>query len=312
MYNFITAEVLKDSINPEGKRIVSFLCEYPLMIHAEIMTHRRFSRNAASSRAIPVAKMLQRVRENPVVPIFWGANQKGMQSFELLPPDAASRCEEIWLNMSEICVRGCEEMNTIGLHKQWANRPLFAWNTIKVIITATEWGNFFKQRCHEAAMPEFQQLAYLMLHHYRHSAPELLGWGDWHLPFSEGHYIQDFEAMHDKVRLAVCTARCARTSYDSHDGNFTVEKDEAVHKSLYTNHHWSPFEHCAQAWGESYPAPGLGADHLPLDYANFGRGWLPYRKQFADEEVPNPTYDEMGKILKGAPSWIKLPTLVTS
>ena len=43
----------------------------PRIILAEFNTHRLFSRNSASSRAIPFKKMVQSVLENPFIPIAW-------------------------------------------------------------------------------------------------------------------------------------------------------------------------------------------------------------------------------------------------
>ena len=80
MLNQITATIIADSINSNGNRITTFELTYPRWIHAEVMTHRLFSRNAASSRAIPVSKTSAAIKSNPTTPSFWGANEAGMQS----------------------------------------------------------------------------------------------------------------------------------------------------------------------------------------------------------------------------------------
>src|SRR6185369_7117160 len=78
----IKAEIVADSINEKGNRITSFIVTFPRIILAEKNTHRVFSRNSASSRAIPFPKMVKSVRENPFIPIAWQKDHKGMQGTE--------------------------------------------------------------------------------------------------------------------------------------------------------------------------------------------------------------------------------------
>ena len=47
------AEVLIDSVNPAGQRLTTFVLRFPRFVLSEFNTHRMFSRNASSSRAIP-------------------------------------------------------------------------------------------------------------------------------------------------------------------------------------------------------------------------------------------------------------------
>ena len=74
----IEAKVILDSVSPAGKRITTLQLKYPRFIHSEFMTHRAFSRNAASSRAIPVLKRLDMMCQDPVIPLEWGLDQSGM------------------------------------------------------------------------------------------------------------------------------------------------------------------------------------------------------------------------------------------
>jgi hypothetical protein len=74
----IQAKIICDSITKLGTRITTFEVEYPRFIHSEVMTHRMFSRNASSSRAIPVSKVIDQVRNDPAKPIHIGKNQAGM------------------------------------------------------------------------------------------------------------------------------------------------------------------------------------------------------------------------------------------
>ena len=74
----IEAKIIADSINPQGDRIITYLLTYPHFIHSELMTHRMFSRNSASSRAIPLKKMIKMVEEG------WCNNFKGFIPYRYL------------------------------------------------------------------------------------------------------------------------------------------------------------------------------------------------------------------------------------
>ena len=151
-----TARILLDSLSPVGARLTTMEVRYPRFIHSEMMTHRVFSRNAASSRAVPIKKMIAAVREEPAMPIFWGKNQSGMAAREEIVGDARVRAETEWRRALDNALETAEQLSSseVDLHKQLVNRILepFAW--ITVIITATEWANFFTQRLHADAQPE--------------------------------------------------------------------------------------------------------------------------------------------------------------
>ena len=66
----IKAKIIADSINSKRCRLTSWVLEYPRFIHAEIMIHRVFSRNAASSRAIPTEKIIQNIIDDPAMPVW--------------------------------------------------------------------------------------------------------------------------------------------------------------------------------------------------------------------------------------------------
>lgn len=155
----ISAKIVADSISPAGGRLVTMELCYPRFIHSEFLTHRMFSRNASSSRAIPVEKMLQQVQENPAMPVHWGKNQPGMQAREEIFPNTG---KDLWKIYAKQTAKNAEELNLIGYHKQVVNRLLEPFQYIKVIVTATEWDNFFKLRLHEDAQPEMYELARCM------------------------------------------------------------------------------------------------------------------------------------------------------
>ena len=242
----IEAKVLCDSMSG-SHRLTTMQLTYPRFVHAEYMTHRVFSRNAASSRAIPVAKMMSNIIGHPVIPIHWGANQKGMQAFQELSPESQSNCEEIWLDALEKMLVSVQALMAEGLHKQIANRLLEPWMHITVIHSATDWQNFFKLRCHGMAEPHMQALAMEMKASYEFSTPVER---EWHRPLTGFH--GDEELTQAELRL-VSVARCARVSYLTHDGVRDVQADLKLAETLRTNGHFSPWEHVAHAadgrWG---------------------------------------------------------------
>lgn len=269
-----SARVLLDSVSAAGARLTTMEVRYPRFIHAEMMTHRVFSRNAASSRAIPIRKMISAVREDPALPVHWGRNQTGMSAREAVSPEVEVLARTEWAAALADALRHAERLaeRDIDLHKQLVNRLLepFAW--ITVIVTATDWANFFTQRCHPDAQPEIAHVAHMMLAAYRASAPENVPAGRWHLPLIQ----TDERALPDETLCKLSVARCARVSYLTHDGTRDHAKDLELYERLLgggANGHWSPFEHVA--------TPGANAD---VRSGNF-TGWEQYRKRFAQEHA---------------------------
>jgi thymidylate synthase ThyX len=267
-----SARVLLDSVSPAGVRLVTMEARYPRFIHAELMTHRVFSRNAGSSRALPIKKMIAAVRDEPAMPIFWGKNQPGMSARQEIDDGARAVAEAEWRKALQNALATAERLceSDVDLHKQLVNRILepFAW--ITVIVTATEWSNFFTQRCHPDAQPEIKRLADKMLAALRGSVPRPIASGEWHTPL-----IQDDERSLDVELLKrLSVARCARVSYLTHEGSRDREKDLELFDRLIgggANGHWSPFEHVATPL------------ELPDEFvANF-RGWRQFRKFFPAE-----------------------------
>jgi hypothetical protein len=235
------------------------------------MTHRLFSRNASSSRAIPIEKMIEWVESDPVIPIHWGAKKKGMQAGNEI--EHKSIAQLAWLGAFKTVLSFAKVLDHLGLHKQIVNRIIEPWSHINVILTATEFDNFFWLRCHKDAQPEIQKLAVLMARARRDSVPVSLPEGAWHLPYvlnAEKHLYPI------ELQLKMSVARCCRVSYLTMEGKpAEPEKDFALHDQLLTDKHMSPFEHCAQATDD--------ANHW---YGNF-RGWKQYRKT-----IPNEVFGE--------------------
>ena len=239
----IKAKVICDSISPSGVRLTTLELQYHRFVHSEMMTHRMFSRNASSSRAIPVEKMLKQVQENPAMPIHWGKNQPGMQAREEIecPPLA----QDVWKYASELAVDRAYELKDLDTHKQIVNRVLEPFQWIRVILTATEWDNFFKLRLHKDAQPEIQELARCMKKAMDESIPVELHPGEWHLPYVD---LADFDDSGDPILEAIkCSvSRCARISFLNHDNSTpNIDKDIALADKLLEAGHMSPFEHIA-------------------------------------------------------------------
>jgi thymidylate synthase ThyX len=285
----VEARIIADSVNPAGKRITSFILTYPRFIHSELMTHRMLSRNAASSRAIPVKKTLQVVQESPAVPEWWGKAQRGMQALEELQGDDLQDCKDHWVGTMHDVVPIVEVFQKLGLHKQIANRVLEPWMKMTSLWTATEWDNFFSLRAHPDAQPEFQVLAFRMLDEFLRGEPEHLSWGEWHLPFVEHGTIRN----NLKECIKVSVARAARVSYTTFDGDHSVEKDCELHDRMLAARpiHASPFEHQACA-----------VDGLRWS-GNFKGGWQQYRKSIEGEVVKKAN---LKKIMSNKPDWIEL------
>lgn len=257
-------KVVEDSTAFHGIRLTSLQLRYWRAIHAEFMTHRVFSRNASSSRAIPVKKVLAQVWNDPAGPIHWGANQAGMQAKAELTGWRNKAARFLWRTAAKVACVFAWGFVKIGLHKQVANRILEPWQYINVLVTATEWENFFELRCHPEAQPEIQELAEAIRVAMEASTPVYIGYGEWHTPYVTE---EEYEVNSNADLVKVSTARNARTSYLTHEGKPSLLADDiALHDKLVVAEplHASPAEH---------PATPMAT---PAWSRNF-RGWRQYR-----------------------------------
>lgn len=263
-----SARVLADSMSPRGDRLTTFEVTLPRIVLAEFNTHRMLSRNSASSRAIPVEKRIAVVREHPFIPDAFGANQRGMQAGDASGVDQ-DLARAAWLRARDAAVEHAAALASAGVHKQWANRLIepFCWHTI--IVSATEWANYFALRLHRDAQPEIRRATECMRDALRGSEPVQLSEGQWHLPLVDGH--RD-ESLSIREMVACSVARCARVSYLTHDGKRDVAADLVLHDRLLTSGHMSPFEHPARATGGTA-------------YSGNFRGWTQYRKLIGGENI---------------------------
>ena len=241
----IYAKVIADSIsNVHGNRLTTLEVNMHRFVLSELNTHRAMSRNSASSRAIPVRKMIDMVRSNPAIPIEFGSAKKGMQAGPPIEGKDANTARGIWVDASECACFHAEELLTLGVHKQVINRILepFLWH--RAIISATEWDNFFHQRRSPLAQPEIRALADAIHEAIAASRPTTAYFLEWHMPYITE---EDREKLSLDNARKVSAARCARVSYLNHEGKSDTKADIALFDKLSTANppHWSPLEHVA-------------------------------------------------------------------
>lgn len=315
----IKATILADS-KYGLDRITTFELEYPRWVHAEVMTHRLFSRNAASSRAIPVKTTAKQIKENPEEPIIWGKNVSGMQSSGELSPVKRFFAKGLWKLAAKSAATFSIMLSNLGVHKQWANRVSEYAQTYKVVVTATEYDNFFHLRNHKDAQPEIKELAALMYEELQNSTPNTLKAGEWHLPYihiardCRGNIIYlsepleipdstatDYNATKVLPSLSleeakkVSASSCAQVSYRRLDTSLV--KAEKIFDMLIQAEiiHASPFEHLATPINKAYDPNDFrtwqkGVTHMDrLGYlwsGNF-KGWVQYRHLIPNNTCTN-------------------------
>lgn len=307
----ISAKVVADSMSGAGIRLTTMELVYPRFIHDEVMTHRQFSRNASSQRAIPVEKMIEAVALNPAMPVRFGLNGKGMQDHGALSPFGIDVAKKDWLAARDDAVKNARAMlaRKEPTHKQIINRILSPFSHITVLLSSTEWNNFWALRCHQAADPTMEELATVMKREWNDSTPTLRDHGDWHLPYIDADDI-DAAVLHafemneavpieqlaltteelDIRATAICcrvsAARCARVSYLTHDKKRpAIAEDLELFRRLMETAplHASPAEHQATPDRMVQFSMMAGWENQSL-HGNFV-GWQQYRKMFVGESV---------------------------
>ncbi len=291
------AKVIAASVSPHyPKPLVTFELRYWKAVHGEFMTHRVISRNASSSRAVPVKRLLEEVRD-PMLradPIWWGAEQKGMQSGDELVGQALQNAQLAWDYAAINAAAIAENLTQIGLHKSIANRLLEPFSHINVVATATEWDNFFGLRLDKAAQPEMRALAEAMWAAYDSCEPRMLRPGQWHLPYTDeeegdmGAFVEGYDGAFETLRK-ISVARCARVSYRSlRDPSKTsdLKDDLNLYDKLLSAQplHASPAEH--QATPDSlYRGGEFGSKWQNSDQHGNFVGWRQFRKMLPGEAV---------------------------
>lgn len=281
------AEIVADS-TAANQRLTSIEVTFPRYILAEFNTHRVFSRNSASSRAIPVKLRVQQVRNAPFVPSFT-KNKAGMQATELVAD--AAQAEQLWLGAAMQAAQHAAWLADLEVHKQQANRVLepYTWHT--VLVTATDWENFFNLRLHPDAAPEIQQAAWCMKEAMDASTPIPLEEGQWHLPY----VVESERNLPVETLIKISVARCAAVSYERQKASKTVKEYTERHDKLMQSGHWSPFEHQAKVataneilhQADYRWSMETGAFEA-VRIGNFQVPWLQYRKTIPGEAVFRP------------------------
>lgn len=246
IYSKPEAKVIADSISESGHRLTTIQAKIHRFVLAEINTHRAFSRCSASSRAVPAKKLRQQVIDDPAMPVFWGINRPGMQAVGEADGNERQSFMDRWLIARDAAVVQHRNLEREGLHKQLVNRIIEPWLWHHVIISATEWDNFFWQRCHPDAQPEMRAAAEAIYAAYSESRPDLILHGEWHLPYiTEGELADPTISTYNLQ--AISTGRCARVSYLNHEGVRDLSADVALYGRLVKQSpgHWSPLENVA-------------------------------------------------------------------
>ena len=151
--NKIQAVIVADSIDPRGNRITSFLLTVPQIVVKELLRHRMFSFSSSSMRAIPFNKVLQDTKENMFVPIAFQSHHSGMQGTSYLTGKEAEDAKTQWVQSGLKACEEAEKLYNLGVTKQMCSRIIEPFGYAKILVTATEWENFFELRC-----PKFDYL----------------------------------------------------------------------------------------------------------------------------------------------------------
>lgn len=305
----ISAKIISDSNSWLEKRLTTFVLEYPRYIHSELLTHRVFSKNSASSRAIPVQKMIDMVVNNTTIP-KWTENEKGMQGKVIEDEEVIQKANAVWGNAALSSIGFVNQLNDLKIHKQNANRLLEPFQHIRIILTGTEFDNWFALRDHDAAHPEIHELAKQMRKAYDESLPIYLDEGDWHIPFGdmiedfkaenpdeEGLYYEikyrespgdyynpdDYQRTSKLYKLKISVARCARISYNTFEGGIDYAKDIALFKQLVGSEplHASPAEHQARVPTKKELIDGV----FNTEWAEDDKGWHEQRGKYVSNLV---------------------------
>lgn len=297
-------KIIADSISEEGVRITTWELEYPRYIHGEVMTHRVFSRNAASSRAIPINSMIELIENDVAMPVSWGMNKSGMQAEET--HSSSATCEYAWKKAAKSAIEHAKALQGLGLHKQICNRVIEPFQRMKTVVTATSFDNWFHLRNHSDAQPEIADLAKKMYDAHKENTPQLLESGMWHLPYIQTYICPEYgnvvyhlgdEDLTDltlEEATKVSASCCAQVSYRKSDDS--LEKALKIWDMLVNMQpvHASPFEHQAtpmkSSLGADFDFWEEGVTHLDdegvLHSGNF-KGWIQHRQLIPNHECNN-------------------------
>lgn len=280
------AELICDSIF-KGVRITTLSLRFPRFILPQMNTHRVFSRNSASSRAIPTKRYI--TESATYCPIFWNKNKAGMTPGDFLPEDKIIECIKEWEKSRRFAIEQAlfyVKDSDCAVAKERANRLLEPFAYVNYNLTSVHWDNFFNQRLHHDAQLEIRLVAELMNEAINNSVPIER---PTHLPYItqedlELEQIDDDDVNNLKIGderlmrlIRKSVARCARVSYSSDFENnkcklSSQSDDDRLHDFLIKSNppHLSPAEHVAFANINDV-----------RDYKNFKAPWVQYRSIIA-------------------------------
>ena len=271
----IKATVICDSISEQGIRLTTFEIEYPRIVMSEFNTMRAISKNSSSSRAIPVSKMLEHTKNINLKPIYFGSKKSGMQAGDELDGNDLINAKLFWEAALFDAVTWATELDELGVAKEVTNRLVEPFQLVKVVCTATDWGNFFNLRLHPDSDPNICMLAYKMYQVMQESKPIELKVGEWHLPFvnvgwngkGEMCYAdEDFNFIELEQAIKLSAASCASVSYRTEE--MTLEKADKIFDMLIKAEviHASPFEHLATPISKEIEIEN--SDYLTVGFIN--------------------------------------------
>ena len=295
--NQATAKMLCDSIFKRS-RLCSIEVEFPRPYLAEFNTHTRFSRNSASSRAIPVWKRLIAILANPYIPNSFGANKAGMQAGEILSGSDKEKAIANWLVGRDIAVIQAaflsggysaimEAATKAGKHDD----GLVLCVEIKELVRKYNFGKHLyeqdqglhKQHAnrpleayafHTVIVTSSYWRNFFGLRASTKAQPEACDFGvaiarammnsaPAELEIGQWHLpyirVEDRAEVTDQLMLARASAgKSARTSYLTQDGIRAIMKDFELADGLSTDGHMSPFQHPARPREENDPEGSWG------------------------------------------------------
>ena len=250
-----------------GQKLFTLICEYPLDVHAQLLTHGALSKNSSSCRAIPIGTACDNLRANPAKKI-WTGKQAGMQGKPITSKVKLGQLDAMHGVFLEQAISNAKMMEEAGVHKQNAGRYLSPFQNIKIVLSGTDWENWDWLRNDPDAQPEIQQLARMIIEARESAEMFILNAGEYHVPYVHRnrnvageleYFRKDMNAMQSRdhptaytyTKLAVSQAIelsqscCAQTSYRKEDTS--AEKTEDIIGKLFKGHkvHASPTEHQA-------------------------------------------------------------------
>lgn len=286
-----SAKVIADSISVCSNRLTSIEGRLPKFILAQLNTHKSLSKNASSSRAIPIKQCIREAssKETRAIPSKFGKAHPGMLATEWFEGDELELAQLRWEIAANRACNTAQSMLDEGMDKQATNRVLDSYIHSNVLITGTDdaWLNFFGLRLKDAD-PTMEEFALKCLNAYNASVPDLLTKKQWHLPYVDltGVDVEHPAIMADVIKISI--SRCARVSYKSFVDQkpSTLAEDLTRFELLLNSRHLSPFEHIATPDESVVFNFTTGRLESPLmhRWGNFV-GWHQYRQMIQGQRV---------------------------